>query len=569
MQPKFSLVVALLLAGCVSASPTAPVTTPTSPAPSATPAPTALPVTPVGAIAGLPAGTDGYPWWNDTVFYEIFVRSFYDSGGPGGGAPDGIGDMNGIIEKLDYLHGLGVTGLWLMPIHPSPSYHGYDPTDYYDINPDYGTLDDFRRLVAEAHERGIRVIIDFVLNHSSDEHPWFIASQDPQSLYRNWYLWSDTDPGYVGPWGQEVWHRTARGDYYYGIFTGSQPDLNYRNADVTAEMNAVTRFWLQDVGIDGFRLDGAKHLIEDGQVQQHSDTTHAWYQAFRSVYKDANPQALTIGEMFGDPSSVVGSYAQGDQLDIGFDFTLAETFLNGSRTGRAGDVARALEIDFRAFQPHQFATFLTNHDQNRVMSQLAGKVDKAKVAAALLLTSPGVPFIYYGEEIGMVGLKPDEQLRTPMQWSAELNGGFTTGTPWELPNQDFAKGRNVADQEADPNSMLATYHALIQARNQHAALRVGDLYLPTSDQDTVFASLRVSEAESVLIIINMGDDAVADLHLSLETGPLAGRYRAAPILGIGPVADLTANSAGGFDGYQPVAELSAYSVLIVQLQPIP
>ncbi|MEP7356212.1 MAG: alpha-amylase family glycosyl hydrolase [Anaerolineales bacterium] len=588
MKFKLSLAVALLLAGCVTASPTTPAPSPTPAAPSAapatatvappsptaappsaTPAPTALAATAVGAIQGLPAGTDGYPWWNDSVFYEVFVRSFFDSGSASGGAADGIGDLNGLTAKLDYLQELGVTGLWLMPIQPSPSYHGYDPTDYFDVNPDYGTLEDFKRLVAEAHQRGIRVIIDFVLNHTSDQHPWFIASRDPQSPYRDWYIWSDSDPGYVGPWGEEVWHSTSAGDYYYGIFTGSQPDLNYRNPEVTAQMDEVARFWLEDMGIDGFRLDGAKHLIEDGQVQQNSDSTHAWYQAFREFYKGVKAEALTVGEMFGDPSSVVASYSQGDQLDLGFDFSLADTFLNGARTGRAGDVAQALDIDYRAFKPLQFATFLTNHDQNRVMSQLAGKVDKAKVAAALLLTAPGVPFIYYGEEIGMVGLKPDEQLRTPMQWSAEANAGFTSGQPWELPNPDYIKGRNVADETADPNSLLSTYRALVGARNQHAALRVGDQYLPTADQDTVFASLRVSQGEAVLVIINMGPAAVSGLHLTLAAGPLSGSYRAAPIVGGGPVADLAANSQGGFESYAPVEELPAYGTIIVQLQPAP
>jgi alpha-amylase len=515
-----------------------------------------------------PAGTDGYPWWNDTVFYEVFVRSFYDGGSRGAGSPDGIGDLPGLISKLDYLQGLGVTGLWLMPIQPSPSYHGYDPTEYDGVNPDYGTLDDFRRLMAEAHRRGMRVILDFVINHTSNQHPWFIASQNPLSPFRDWYIWSKTDPGYVGPWGEEVWHKAASGDYYYGIFTGSQPDLNYRNPAVTAKMDDVTRFWLQEQGVDGFRLDGAKHLIEDGQVQQNSASTHAWYQAFRKFYKQLKPNALTVGEISGDPASVVASYAEGDQLDLGFDFPLAETFLNGARTARAGDVANALSADYAAFKPLQFATFLTNHDQNRALSQLVGKLDKAKVAAALLLTAPGVPFIYYGEEIGMVGLKPDEQLRTPMQWSAAPNAGFTTGTPWEAVNPDFAKGRNVADEVSDPNSLLSTYRALIRARNQHAALRVGVQYLPQADQTSVFASLRVSKSEAVLVVINLGQDPVTNYHLSLASSPLSGTYRASAIMGNGPATDLAANSQGGFDSYQPVTALPAYSTLLLQLQPI-
>jgi alpha-amylase len=414
----------------------------------------------------------------------------------------------------------------------------------------------------------MRLIIDFVLNHTSDQHPWFIDAQNPASPYRDWYIWSKTDPGYLGPWGEEVWHKAASGDYYYGIFTGSQPDLNYRDPDVTAKMEDVTRYWLQDMGVDGFRLDGAKHLIEEGQVQQNSDSTHVWYQAFRKFYKNVNPQAMTVGEVNGDPSSVVASYAEGDQLDLGFDFPLADTFLNSARSGRAGDTANALSADFRAFKPEQFATFLSNHDQNRVMSQLAGKPDKARVAAAMLLTAPGVPFIYYGEEIGMVGLGADEEKRTPMQWTAGANAGFTTGQPWELVNPDFPKGRNVADESADPSSLLAAYRSLIQARNQHAALRVGDLYLPQSSAATVLLSLRVSHSETVLSLINLGADPVPNLSLTLASGPLHGRYAALPILGQGPAADLTANGQGGFDGYQPVPTLPGYGVLILQLQAI-
>ena len=273
----FLLILSITILAACATVPAIPPTAPTQPAAPATPIatsrPTTISVPPVAPISGLPQGTDGYPWWNDSVFYEIFVRSFKDSNG------DGIGDLNGLIEKLDYLQDLGVTGLWLMPIHPSPSYHGYDVTDYYSINPDYGTLDDFKRLVTEAKQRNIRIIIDYVLNHTSTEHPWFVASQDPQSPYRDWYVWSKTDPG------QEHWHRAANGDYYYGFFGEHMPDLNYTNPEVTEKMNDVARFWLQDIGIDGLRLDAAKYLVEEGTVIQNSDSTHEWYKNFRPEYK--------------------------------------------------------------------------------------------------------------------------------------------------------------------------------------------------------------------------------------------------------------------------------------------
>ena len=202
------------------------------------------------------------PWWDDAVFYEIFVRSFYDSDG------DGIGDLRGIIEKLDYLNDgnpnttndLGVTGLWLMPIFPSPSYHGYDVTDYRDINPDYGTMADFRALVEAAHARGIKVIIDFVGNHTSDQHPWFQSSA-ANTAKRDWYLWNTFKPDYRGPWGQEVWHE-RNNNYYYGIFWGGMPDLNYNTPAVTNEIKDIVRYWYNDIGVDGFRIDAVKHWIE-------------------------------------------------------------------------------------------------------------------------------------------------------------------------------------------------------------------------------------------------------------------------------------------------------------------
>ncbi len=541
----FSVGLALVLAGC-GGSPQ-----------------TSAPV-PVRPVSGLPTGSDGYPWWNDTVFYEIFVRSFYDSDG------DGIGDLNGLIEKLDYLNDgdpntatdLGVTGIWLMPIHPATSYHGYDVTDYFAVNPDYGMLDDFKRLLDEAHRRGIRIIIDLVLNHTSSEHPWFVASQDPQSPYRAWYEWSDADPG------QRYWHPSASG-YYYGYFEDGMPDLNYANPDVTAKMEEVVRFWMQDVGVDGFRLDAAKHLVEEGTVAENSDSTHVWYEQFRPYYKSLDPQAMTVGEIMGS-SVAAAQYAEGDELDLAFDFDLAQAIITSLRTSRADQVASTLSRDYALFPPGQFAAFLSNHDQNRVMSQLAAKEDKARLAAMLLLTAPGVPFIYYGEEIGMSGKKPDEDIRVPMQWSSDANAGFTTGSPWRSVNADYAD-RNVAAQSADPDSLLSLYRDLIGLRDQHAALRVGDVFIATVDrsQPSIYAVLRASQDEVILVVVNPGPSAVSDYPLSLPAGPLAAgaRYTVVALMGEGDFADLTANAQGGFDAYQPLPALPARGSFVMQLQP--
>jgi alpha-amylase len=575
-----------LLTACASApSPTAaPVILPTDSAtataqpsatatvtlePTSTTQPTAIPTiasTPVQPVVGLPQGTDSYPWWNDAVFYEIFVRSFYDSNG------DGIGDFNGITEKLDYLNDgdpntttdLGVTGLWLMPINPSPSYHGYDVTNYYDVNPEYGTMDDFKHLLSEAHKRGIRLTIDWVLNHTSDQHPWFQAAlNDKKSPYRNWYIWLDKAPGYQGPWGETVWNYTSSG-YYYAVFVNFQPDLNYTNPAVTKEMDKVAAFWLKDVGVDGFRLDAAKHLIEDGSQQQDTPATHTWYKSFRSFYKKINPKAVIIGEVQSN-SDIVSTYLKGDELDLGFDFDLANKLITSVQAQSGEAFGDALAHEVTLFQPGQFATFLTNHDQNRTMSTLNDNVSVAKNAAFLLLTSPGVPFLYYGEEIGMLGKKPDENIRLPMQWTSDANAGFTTGTPWRVPGGDYPT-KNVAAQSADPNSLFSLYRELIHIRENHAALRVGDFHLIDSGNRSVYASLRISKEEAVLVLTNMSGSPVSDYALKLDSSPLKGAYSINPLMGFGQYQSLQVNDQGGFDNYLPIPEIPAYGRFILQLQ---
>lgn len=445
-----------------------------------------------------------------------------------------------------------------MPVHPASSYHGYDVTDYYAINPEYGTIDDFKRLLSEAHKRGIHVIIDLVLNHTSDQHPWFTAAQDPASPYRDWYLWAPTKPAANG------WHKSGAGDYYYGNFSEHMPDLNYTHPAVTAEMEKMASFWLKDVGVDGFRLDAVKHLIEVGALQANSDATHAWLKKFRIFYKALKPDALTVGEVW-EGSVIVNKYLAGDEVDLAFDFDLAQAMTFGAGLRRAGQVNDILPRDAHLFKPGQFAAFLTNHDQDRAMSIFGDDVDKAKNAAALLLTSPGAPFIYYGEEIRLLGKKPDEDIRRPMQWTADTNGGFTAGTPWRGLNSDYPT-KNVAAQSDDPDSLLSFYRTLIQLRNNHAALRVGDFYLVKTDAPGLFASVRAAKGEVVLVIINLGRTAVKDYGLSLDAGPLAaGEYLAAPLLGGGPFAGLAANASGGFDSYQPLPELPANARIIIQL----
>jgi alpha-amylase len=497
-------------------------------------------------------------WWDDTVFYEIFVRSFYDSNG------DGIGDFNGITEKLDYLNDgdpntttdLGVTGIWLMPIFPSPSYHGYDVTDYYAVNPQYGTMEDFKNLLAEAHKRGIRVIIDMVLNHTSDQHPWFKdAKKDVNSKYRDWYIWSKTNPGYKGPWNESVWHSSTTG-FYYGIFTANMPDLNYNNPEVTKEMDKVSAFWLKDVGVDGFRLDAAKHLIEEKTKQENTTSTHEWFMNFRKAYKKANPEAITVGELSGDSPQTMADYTRGDQLDLAFNFKLADAFLNSANRGQAAYTVDALNLSASVMPEGQYASFLTNHDQDRAMSKLYGEVDKAKTAASLLLTSPGVPFIYYGEEIGMVGKKPDENIRRPMQWSDAANAGFSGGKPWRPVDAGYPEV-NVAAQTDDPASLLSHYRALIAIRNAHPALRTGSLVFIPTGKTSVYALLRVEGEDKILVLINLDAKPNSDYALDWNKSGITMRATLTPLMGTSDSSTVSA---------QPVTELAPFATYIFVIQ---
>ena len=502
-------------------------------------------------------------WWKDAVFYQIFVRSFYDSNG------DGIGDFNGLTSKLDYLNDgdpktttdLGVQGIWLMPIQPSPSYHGYDVSDYYAVNPDYGTMDDFRRLVSEAQKRGIRVLMDLVINHTATNNQWFMMSAGGYAKFKNWYIWSKTDPGYLGPWGEEVWHPQG-GEYYYGVFGSNMPDLNYTNADVTSEMKNVARFWLDDVGVDGFRVDGAKHLIEDAQIQENTAATHAWFKDFHTYYKSLKPDAITVGEVWSATDQTV-PYVKDGELDLVFNFPLANDILSGVTFFDARTISTSLMLQERAYGDASFASFLTNHDMARVMTKVNGDAEKAKAAAAVLLTSPGVPFIYYGEEIGMTGDKPDPLIRTPMQWSGGSQAGFTSGTAWETINLDYTT-RNVEAQNADKTSLLSAYRDLIHLRNEHYALRTGTYVQVKSGNNKLFAMLRVAEKESVLVLVNLGKEAIAQPALDWSESGMNGKYRSRVLMGSGKVNALTVGEQGEVSGYTPLAEVPANGVVVIQ-----
>jgi glycosidase len=442
-------------------------------------------------------------WARGAVFYEVFVRSFYDSDG------NGVGDFKGLTSKLDYLTSLGVDGVWLMPVFQSPSYHGYDTVDYETIERDYGTNADFQKFVAEAHKRGIRVILDFVMNHTSDQHPWF---RDPAK--HDWYVWSATNPGWHQPWGGDypTWY-AKNGQFYYAVFWSGMPDLNYRTPAVKDEMFRLARLWLAR-GADGFRLDATRYLVEDGPGPGQADTpeTHQVLRELVATVHAAKPEAILIAENTVDTPTMATYYADGL---MNFDFPLASAIIDGVKSGDATRI-RAVLADIAAKYPGGVidTPFLTNHDHTRIATQLGNDQGKLRSAAAILLTLPGTPFIYYGEEVGLQNgpTEADESKRTPMPWSA--SGGFTTGKPWE----DYAPGlaaANVANETNDPSSLLSYYRSWILRRKQSAALSRGSLTLLDAPPQ-VLAFERAFGGERVVVAHNLGSTPVAFRGVTLE-----------------------------------------------------
>src|SRR5207302_354523 len=363
--------------------------------------------------------------------------------------------------------------IWLMPVAASPSYHGYDVSDYYRVEPAYGSNDDFKRLVAQAHRRGIKVIVDMVLNHSSSEHPYFQAAlHDTTSPYRAWYRFAPSPLG-KGPHGGDDWHRSpVRDEYYYGVFWSGMPDLNYETPAVRDEAKRIATFWLRDMNVDGFRLDAVPYLVEEGSCLMGCPGTHAFLHQYAAHVDSVKPGAYTVGEAWGNINAMMPYYP--DQLTAYFGFGLADSLLSAVRTGSAAGLLSGFLRLQDTLPEYRWCPFLSNHDQTRVLTALGGDVARANLAATLLLTLPGLPFVYYGEEIGMTGDKPDPRLRTPMQWAPRPGVGFTSGTPWESPQPDSFV-TNVATEEANPRSLLNRYRRLIHLRKENQALGTGRL----------------------------------------------------------------------------------------------
>jgi len=575
-RPALACVLALALASC-GTNPPADTAAPTPASPSES--------NPAGASAASPAtaclqpqpdgeASDG-SWWHDAVLYEVYVRSFADSDG------DGIGDLRGLIDHLDDLNDgdpattddLGVTALWLMPVTAAVSDHGYDVTDYRSVEPDYGTNADMQALVEAAHERGIRIVIDFVINHTSDQHPWFVDARKPGSAHHDWYLWSDDPPTVAGPGGRPVWHADGK-RWYYGYFSDAMPDLNLENPDVTAEIDGIAQFWLEDMGIDGFRIDAARHLIEDGATLQNTDATLAWLQAFRNRVHRIRSDALVLGEVW-DSTSITSRYVREGALDLVFEFDLAAQVLLAVRGGDSGSL-RYTEGQVLDAYPggDTFAPFLSNHDQDRTFDVVGRDVARAEQAATLLLTSAGTPVIYYGEEIGLRGRKPDPRIRTPMPWTGDRDGfGFTTGQPYE-PLADGAEQANVAAEASDPGSLLSHYRDLIRLRDGVPALHGdGSTYLLDASDPAVYGVLRHARSGgSAVLVSNLSDKPVTDVTVSLDAGPLCGGvgevvvHRVEPgLLEAAPnIAPPVINESGGFTSWR-LGSLGPHEDVVIEL----
>ncbi|WP_244151402.1 alpha-amylase family glycosyl hydrolase [Rheinheimera sp. F8] len=457
------------------------------------------------------------PWWQDAVFYQIWPRSFADSNA------DGTGDFNGITQKLPYLADLGVNALWLTPMFEAPSYHGYDFTEFYQVETDYGSQQEFKALIDAAKAKNIRIILDLVINHISDQHDWFKRSAAGEAPYKDYFIWRKDLPtdGWGPAWDASktdpkvVWHyHEGRKEYYYAAFGASQPDLNLTHPDVVAEMKKMAKYWL-DLGVAGFRLDAVRYAIETGPDGQ-ADTaeTIEYWKDFTQYVKSVQPDAMLVGEAWAD-LPVAAKYAgDGKALDAGFDFEFGYKVLellqgNGGVKAEFGTMNSAgaaateplLQANFNARKAAgvamgYFSPFLTNHDQPRLGWQLQGDLAKAKLAAAMLLTSPGSTYLYYGEEIGLNQASDAEhiQRRAPMLWDQSPQAGFTTAanawvqsdqlfppqreTSWWTPflQAQLAAKVTVADQQQDAKSLWSLYKFLIAQKQQRAEFGVAGSY---------------------------------------------------------------------------------------------
>jgi alpha-glucosidase len=498
------------------------------------------------------------PWWTEGIVYQIYPRSFADENG------DGIGDLRGIISRLDYLNdgtddSLGVDAIWVSPIYPSPMRDaGYDVSDYCAISPEFGTMDDFRELLAEAHRRGIRVILDLVMNHCSDEHPWFIEARSSRdNPKRGWFVWTDGKRGPAPPnhwlamFGGRAWQwEPETKQFYLHSFLKEQPDFNWRNPDLKQAMWGVMRFWL-DLGVDGFRLDVINWFMKDADLRENPRKWGGLRPYDRQVHLydrnrpetieltreirgvvDAYADRMTVGEVYveppGDPALPARYYAGGRGLHMAFNFAFLHCGWG------AGHFARAVDRWEELLGPELWPNYtLSNHDQPRAFTRYAtrdrGESNaRARVAGAMLLTLRGTPFLYYGEEIGMscrriprarlqdpLGKRywpvhPGRDIsRTPMQWSSAPQAGFTVRDDSWLPVSGDYADINVDAQQRDPSSLLSWYRRIIRVRRREVALRRGTYRRLDQPSPDVFGFVREGGGQQIAVLLNFARRARA------------------------------------------------------------
>ncbi len=482
-------------------------------------------------------------WYQDAVLYEVFVRAFADSNG------DGIGDLPGLISRLDYVQDLGVDTVWLLPITRSPLRDdGYDVSDYCNIHPDYGTLEDFRRLVTEAHRREVRIVVELIPNHTSDQHPWFQASHNPQhpdhATYRDWYVWSDTDQKYrdtriifIDTEHSNWTFDPLRGQYYWHRFFHHQPDLNYDNPAVQRAMLRVVQFWI-DQGADGIRIDAPPYLYErEGTNCENLPETHAYLKRLRAFVDAYAPGTMLLSEANQWPEDVRPYFGDGDEMHMNYHFPLMpRIFMSLAKADRT-PMVEILKRTPNLPAGCQWATFLRCHDEltlemvtpeerefmwnfyapeprmrlnlgirRRLAPLLGNDLGRILAANSLLLTCIGSPVIYYGDEIGMgdnIWLDDRDGVRTPMQWNDHRNAGFSTTERLYAPLADTAV--NVAQQRADPHSLLNALRHMIEIRKQHPAFGRGTCTWIDMGTNAVAAYRREYERDRVLVVHNLAD----------------------------------------------------------------
>jgi maltose alpha-D-glucosyltransferase/alpha-amylase len=502
-------------------------------------------------------------WYKDAIFYEVYVRAFADSNG------DGQGDLCGLIGKLDYLQDLGVNCIWLLPICESPLVDdGYDISDYRRILPEYGTLDDFRQLVELAHARDIRVIADMVMNHTSDQHPWFVDSSSSRDApKRDYYLWSSTDQKFqqariifVDSQKSNWQFDPHTGEYYFHRFYPQQPDLNYDNPDIRSGMTDILKFWL-DLGIDGFRCDAVPYLFKrQGTSCENLPETHAYLKHIRRFVSEHYAGKLLLAEANQWPLDAAAYFGDGDEFQMAFNFPLMPRIFMALKSQERGPIIEISERMPPIPDTCQWCTFLRNHDEltlemvtpaerewmwNQyapeprmrlnlgIRRRLAPLLDsdpvKIELANSLLFTLPGSPILYYGDEIGMgddIWLKDRDGVRTPMQWSAGDNGGFSRAPASRLYShviQDPIYGYqcvNVATQQADSDSLYHKVKRQIALRKQHSAFGRGECRFLSPSNMSILAYVRDDPSETILVINNLSANVEETV---LELGAIAGK----------------------------------------------